>query len=143
MKVRFNTFIGGSTFNLDIPCTQASGNGLQIVGNLMKRTSADLRLGWSPELATHNLYSGSGTCGSNAANVGANLSPVIVNDDNGGDHRLKGSPGSTKADGFVPVSVRGGCPAHRYRGSEPPDERQLRRGRRRALARNEGTALGD
>ena len=43
MKIRFNTFIGGSTFNLDIPCTQASGNGLQMVGNLMKRTSAVLR----------------------------------------------------------------------------------------------------
>jgi hypothetical protein len=109
VKIRFNTFVGGSTFNLDIACNQAAGNGLQIVGNLMKRTSVTCGVGWSPEYAAYNVYSGSGTCGSNAINVGPNLSGVIVSDTDNGDAHLKA--GATAADGYVPTSVRGGCPA--------------------------------
>ena len=120
VKIRFNTFLGGSTFNLDIPCTQVGGNGLQMVGNLMKRTSVSCGLNWDPELSTYNIYSGSGTCGSSAANVGADLSAVIVNDANGGDPRLKGSAGSTRADVFVPANVRGGCPATDIEGQQRP-----------------------
>ena len=120
VKIRFNTFIGGSSFNLDIPCTQASGNGLQLVGNLMKRTSVSCGVGWSPELADYNVYSGSGTCGTNARNVGADLNPVIVSDTNGGNALLRGAAGSTSADGYVPTSVRGGCPATDIDGQTRP-----------------------
>ena len=67
VKLRFNTFVGGSTFDLDNVCTQASGNGLQIVGNLMKRTSTTCGVGWTPEYVVYNVYSGSGTCGSERA----------------------------------------------------------------------------
>jgi hypothetical protein len=120
VKVRFNTFLGGSTFELDAPCTQAAGNGLQIVGNLVKRTSVTCGVGWTPELVTHNVYSGSGTCGSNALNVGTTLGNVIVNDSNGGDPHLRGAPGSTAADNRVPTTVRGGCPATDIDGQPRP-----------------------
>ena len=120
VKIRFNTFIGGSTFNLDIACTQADGNGLQIVGNLMKRTSVTCGVGWTPEHAAYNVYSGSGTCGTNATNVGANLSNVVVSDVNGGNGHLKGAAGSTPADNYVPATVRGGCPATDIDGQARP-----------------------
>jgi hypothetical protein len=119
-KLRFNTFIGGSTFNLDSPCSQAAGNGLQIVGNLMKRTAPTCGVNWTPEYVTHNIYSGSFTCGQNATNVGADLSAVIVSDTNGGDPHLRGAPGSTVADNYVPATVRGGCPATDIDGQPRP-----------------------
>jgi hypothetical protein len=111
VKIRFNTFLGGSSFNLDIACNQTSGNGLQMIGNLMKRTSVSCGVGWTPELAVYNIYSGSGTCGSNALNVGGTLGSVVMSDVNGGDAHLRGAAGSTAADGYVPTTVRGGCPA--------------------------------
>ena len=120
VKIRFNTFIGGSTFGLDNVCTQAGGNGLQVVGNLMKRTSTTCGVGWTPEYVQYNVYSGSGTCGSNALNVGANFSNVIVSDVNGGDGHLKGAAGSTAADSYVPTTVRGGCPATDIDGQPRP-----------------------
>ena len=118
VKIRFNTFIGGSTFNLDLACSQAAGNGLQIIGNLMKRTSVTCGVGWTPELAAYNIYSGSGTCGTNATNVGADLNPVITADTDTGDAHLK--PGTTTADNYVPTTVRGGCPATDIDGQPRP-----------------------
>jgi hypothetical protein len=120
VKLRFNTFVGGSTFGLDNVCSQAAGNGLQIVGNLMKRTSTTCGVGWTPEYVVYNVYSGSGTCGANATNVGADLSTLILSDTNGGDAHLRGSAGSTVADGYVPTSVRGGCPATDIDGQPRP-----------------------
>jgi pectate lyase len=120
VKIRFNTFIGGSMFSLDVPCTQTAGNGLQIIGNLMKRTSTSCGVGWSPELMTHNIWSGTGTCGTNATNVGTTLGSVIVSDANGGDGHLRGAPGSTVADNYVPATVRGGCPASDIDGQPRP-----------------------
>jgi hypothetical protein len=52
--------------------------------------------------------------------VGANLNSVIVNDANGGNAHLRGAAGSTVADGYVPVTVRGGCPATDIDGQPRP-----------------------
>jgi hypothetical protein len=118
VKIRFNTFIGGSTFNLDIACTQTTGNGLQIIGNLMKRTSVTCGVGWTPDYVSHNIYSGTGICGSSALNVGADLSNVITSDTNGGDAHLKAT--TTAADNYVPATVPGECPATDLDGEPRP-----------------------
>ena len=120
VKIRFNTFVGGSTFEMDNVCSQAAGNGVQMVGNLMERTSPTCGIGWTPELVAHNIYSGNGTCGSSTLNVGATLGTVITSDVNGGNADLRGAIGSTVADGFVPASVRGGCPVRDIDGQLRP-----------------------
>jgi hypothetical protein len=122
VKVRFNTFIGGSMFDLAIACSQAPGNGMTVVGNVLKRTSTSCGSngGTVPEVFSHNVWSGGGTCGSNAVNVGADLNSVIVSDSNNGDARLRGAAGSTAADNFVPATVRGGCPATDIEGRPRP-----------------------
>jgi hypothetical protein len=86
----------------------------------MKRTIPTCGLDWTPELVTHNIYSGWGTCGQSATLVGADLNSVIVNDANGGDPHLRGAPGSTVADNYVPTTVRGGCPATDIDGQPRP-----------------------
>ena len=127
VKIRFNTFLGGSTFNLDIPCQPASGRGgLHIYGNLLKRTSVTCGPAegdpWNPLPAIeYNLYSGSDTCGTNATNVGQDLSSVIKADANArsGDPHLVA--GTNTAVDYVPITADTPCPERDFEGDPRPE----------------------
>ena len=119
VKIRFNTFIGGSTFELDNVCSQAAGNGLQIVGNLMERTSPPAESAGPPNSSPTTSTPATAPA-ARTRPTSAPTSATIVSDTNGGNGHLRGAVGSTTADGYVPPTVRGGCPATDIDGQRRP-----------------------
>jgi hypothetical protein len=108
--VRFNSFATGSQINhaADSENCQVGAGGYHVVGNVMSGGHANC-----PRYVdfSYNVVAG-GACGSTARDIGGSLAGVYLNDVNtpAKDLHLRGSPGSTAADDYVPESAPGGCP---------------------------------
>jgi hypothetical protein len=122
--IRFNTFMGGSGFDMTVNCTMGSP-GLVFVGNLRNGSSAACASGWTIKpIFRYEVYHtyGSTCAGTGNINIGGSLSSIVLNDTNGAskDARLRGSDGSTQADNRVPTSA--GCPSTDFMGTPRPGD---------------------
>jgi len=112
VKIRSNTFLGGSGTDLSGGCTQGSP-GVTISGNVRNGQSSACGTGWAspPAISREVFYNGGATCGTGSQNLGAGataLSPFVASHSNTApDAHLTGGAG--RLDGAVPATS-GGCP---------------------------------
>jgi hypothetical protein len=118
VRIRFNTFLGGSGFDMAIPCQPAVG-GVTLVGNLRNGSSAACSTGWStPPVMRYELYHTFGALcsGLGNLNIGGLLTFVANNSNTAPDPHLTGL--INLAENRVPVSA--GCPLHDIDGQPRP-----------------------
>jgi hypothetical protein len=112
VKIRNNTFLGGSGMDLSGGCTQGNP-GVSISGNIRNGQSLACGTGWAtpPAISRETFYNGGATCGAGSQNLGSSaaaLDPFVITNSNAApDAHLKGATGAL--DGSVPTTM--GCPA--------------------------------
>lgn len=125
VKIRFNTFLGGSGFDMDNACTMGSP-GVTFTGNIRNGSTVACGTIWpvDPTFEYEIYYKYGGTCagtGNTNLGIGWDLSAVVVSDsDTAPNAHLAGVAGSTDADDYVPTAA--GCAPSDLDGDARPQD---------------------